>query len=578
MIRKIHIENIKGIENKEFELNISPNKPTILVAPNGFGKSSFAFAFNSLMAKKIKLDKNHYYQNNLSNLPKISVEYEQNGNVCRLIADNNNNTISREIDTFVINSQTYPKGIGSQFGTATARLEIRDVTIINKIPSNCNFNYALNEYKIRFGKNGKIIPNLNNVLSNKIVVKKLSEIYPYFKKANSDTKQQKINEIINRINSEEGTTEDIINICCNEIDKLGEIRYLQEIAEIIHNIESGITKTNTFLMALQLVWLYNDDEVNFKNACEYSNYKLEKQKIDDTLNRFNCTWRNIRTSETGGKLVVRFPEAQHISNGQRDILSFISMLLQAKKALKKENSILIIDEVFDYLDEANLISAQYYISEFIEEYKKEGKKIYPLILTHLDPELFNTFAFKKTKIQIHYLDRASSSPNQHMEKLLRERGNKQSTVSEDISRHLLHYHSEDINKRKEFSRLLLKETWGEGKNFYTFIYDEVNKYLDNKTYCPLAVCAGVRVKIEEITYNKIQNPDQKNEFLTTDETIPKLEKAEEFGVISPEIYYLLRIIYNDGLHWKNDKSNFISKIDFKLKNKTIKHLIESVFK
>lgn len=76
MINKITIENIKGIENKTFELNINPNIPSIFVAPNGFGKSSFAIAFNSLNKKKLKLDEDYRHKNNQNLLPKIVIECE----------------------------------------------------------------------------------------------------------------------------------------------------------------------------------------------------------------------------------------------------------------------------------------------------------------------------------------------------------------------------------------------------------------------------------------------------------------------------------------------------------------------
>ncbi|WP_420553917.1 hypothetical protein [Neptuniibacter marinus] len=51
-IKKLIIENIKGFSSQSFELNIIPNKPSLLVAPNGFGKSSLAAAFLSLKQKK----------------------------------------------------------------------------------------------------------------------------------------------------------------------------------------------------------------------------------------------------------------------------------------------------------------------------------------------------------------------------------------------------------------------------------------------------------------------------------------------------------------------------------------------
>ena len=55
-VDKIHIENIKGIENETFLFSLIPYMPTFLVAPNGFGKSSIATAFNSLNRDRLKLD------------------------------------------------------------------------------------------------------------------------------------------------------------------------------------------------------------------------------------------------------------------------------------------------------------------------------------------------------------------------------------------------------------------------------------------------------------------------------------------------------------------------------------------
>jgi predicted ATP-binding protein involved in virulence len=63
-IKSIAIENIKGIQSENFTLDLIPNKPNILVAPNGFGKSSFAIGFDALRTNKIELDDKHYFDNN----------------------------------------------------------------------------------------------------------------------------------------------------------------------------------------------------------------------------------------------------------------------------------------------------------------------------------------------------------------------------------------------------------------------------------------------------------------------------------------------------------------------------------
>ena len=50
MITNITIDNIKGFgtENNSIDVIIKPKKVNILVAPNGFGKSSITTAFNLL--------------------------------------------------------------------------------------------------------------------------------------------------------------------------------------------------------------------------------------------------------------------------------------------------------------------------------------------------------------------------------------------------------------------------------------------------------------------------------------------------------------------------------------------------
>lgn len=576
MIKVIEIENIKGIQFKRFLLDIVPNKPSLLVAPNGFGKSSLATAFNSMNNRRIDLDEDDLYAENIANLPRIHIEYVQiDGTVTTLSADNENNTISNEIDCFVINNQTKPKGIGSQFGRATATLEIKDIVIVDRIPNNISFNYSFRDSQARFGECSRVLPNVNAVLANLLLVEQLSENHQALERGNGDRIQGRINVIIAEINAQQGTAPVLLDwITANRLADLKEINYLNTIGDLIHNFDIGYnSEAKSYLAAIQLIWLYNQESNNFKGACVFSNYKLDKQRFDSTLLTFNCTWKTIRSSETRGKLIVRFPKAIHISNGQRDILTFISMLFRAKRNLKKAANILIIDEVFDYLDDANLTAAQYYITTFIKEYESLGKRIYPLILTHLNPNYFKNFAFSNQKV--YYLDNTAIQVSPHMIRLLRNRENV--TIKADIDKYLLHYDPGTINKRAEFRALTLPETWGVGSNFVQYLNNEVANYLANQPYDPFAICGALRVKIEEIAYLKLQSAESRTAFLTTHKTRSKLEKAEEMGVVSPESHYLLGIIYNEGMHWKDNQDN-VSPIASKLENLTIKKLIGDVFK
>jgi hypothetical protein len=578
MLRVIEIEHIKGIQQKRFELDIHPNKPSLLVAPNGFGKSSLATAFNSMNNRRIALDEEDYHAENAANAPRVYVEYTRpDGTLATLEATNATNTISSEIDYFVINNLTKPKGNASTFGgfaNARASLIIEDVVLVDRIPTNVPFNYSYRNSQTRFGQNSRVLPNITPVLTNLKLVEELSECYQALQRANGDRVQGRINAIIADINAQAGTAETLTNwITTHRLNDLKQIDYLNTIGNLINEFDIGYnSETKSYLAAIQLIWLYNQDINNFKNACTFNIYRLDKQRFDATLTTFNCTWKNIRSSETGGKLVVKFPKAIHISNGQRDILTFISMLFKAKRNLKKPANILIIDEVFDYLDDANLTAAQYYITNFIKEFDSLGKRIYPLILTHLNPNYFKNFAFSNQKV--YYLDKSTIQVSTSMIRLLRNRKN--ATIETEVDKYLLHYDPGTINKRAEFRALGIRELWGEGNNFVQYLNTEVNNYLTNQPYDPFAVCGALRVRIEQIAYNKLQSDEARNTFLTTHKTRSKLEKAEEMGIVSPESHYLLGIIYNEGMHWKENQDN-VSPIASKLENLTIKKLIRDVF-
>ena len=574
MIKVIEIKNIKGIQHRRFELDILPNKPSLLVAPNGFGKSSLAIAFNSLNNRRIDLKEEDFFLGDIANLPKIKIEYQRSDEtVVTLEASNTTNTISNEIDYFVINNLVKPKGIGNIYGRPSASLEIEDVTLVDRIPTTTSFQYSFRNSQASFGACGKVLPNINNILSNLLLVDKLSENYQTFQRASKIGIQNRINLIIADVNNQNGTAQVLHDwITANKLADLKQIDYLNTIGEIINAFDINYSETNSYLAAIQLIQLYNQDNDRFKNACIYSNYKLYKERFDTTLATFNCTWKDIRSVETDGKLKVKFPKATHISNGQRDILTFISMLFRAKRKLTKATNILIIDEVFDYLDDANLTAAQYYITNFITEYKSFGKIIYPLILTHLNPNYFKNFAFSKQKV--YYLDRSIIQINTDLIRLLENRGHE--SIKVDVDKYLLHFNPGEISKRVEFRALNILESWGERIFFISYLNGEILKYLANQPYDPFAVCGALRVKIEELAYNKLQSNQAKIDFLATHKTKNKLEKAESMGIICPETHYLLGIIYNEGMHWKENSDN-VSPIAAKLENLTIKNLIKEVF-
>jgi hypothetical protein len=149
-----------------------PNKPSLLLAPNGFGKSSFALAFSEMNNRRINLTVDNLHQANEALQPRIYIEYERpDGTLAQLKATSTTNTISTELDYFVINNPTKPKGVGSQFGRASARLEIKDVVLVDLIPNIFCFGNQYRAAQERFGQNARVLPKPNAALSNlKLIV------------------------------------------------------------------------------------------------------------------------------------------------------------------------------------------------------------------------------------------------------------------------------------------------------------------------------------------------------------------------------------------------------------------------
>ncbi|MBT7827046.1 MAG: hypothetical protein HN600_10680, partial [Bacteroidetes bacterium] len=296
---------------------------------------------------------------------------------------------------------------------------------------------------------------------------------------------------------------------------------------------------------------------------------LEKSKYTKVFEDFNSSWQDFKPVEKDGKLIISIPKTTLISNGERDVMCFIALLKKAELSLEKENCILIIDDIFDYLDDANLIAVQYYVTQLIEKMKAKGKKLYPIILTHLNPLFFKNFTFSKQKV--HFIEKKEALINPHFKKILVNRSHQ--TIEENVSKYHLHYHPNSINIRPAFEALNLKPTWGNSSVFDTYLNDEFEKYtINEKEYDPFAICCYIRKKVERFAYDKIIDPIFKHEFLDTHRASEKLKYAEEKGIEIPETYFLLGIIYNDGMHYKNNDD----AISGKLENLTIKKMINEI--
>ena len=588
MIKKISIKNVKGISSLSVDVDLPANKPAILVAPNGFGKTSITTAFRSLNRNRLLLAEENLYNGLATNRPELSIEtVDENGQSDTLIADDNQNQIARIFDVDAIGSLAYPKATKKNMGRFTAvsaAFVIDPIILVPTIPEKSKFDYRYATGKLVMLCLGKFAPNLSFLKDHESFFANSEDagLFDAIQKMGQVRQRKKISDFFERAKDivDNNLPDEVVElITTTELDNLRDIQQLKVIADYVSSFDFCEDETHSYLIALELSAFFYESVNVLASVCRYANYTAQKKELTQIFKDFNSSKQNFSPKEQGGALVLNFPKLHQISNGQRDVLSFVAALQRVKKGFKKDALILVIDEVFDYLDEANLVAAQYYLSKFIAETKEAGKEIYPVIMTHLAPELFGGYVFGgKLKLQVRYLKKFPNVTPDSMRLLLRERANKTSPLKFPIENKLLHFHDQGINLRVEFSSAGLKPTWGDPGVFYQYVDDELAKYLAGaNNYDPIAICCAVRIKIERQIYEKINGADNKRKFLdeVVSGTSDKLDFATDLGVQIPESYYLLGVVYNEGLHWRDD-TNFTSRIVARLENVTIKNMITGI--
>ncbi|SJM17379.1 hypothetical protein [Porphyromonas gingivalis] len=576
LISNITVKNIKGFSDRDnsIDVDIKSGKINILVAPNGYGKSSITAAFKSLTNSKIKVEKEDIYKENEQLESSLSIT--EDGNI--YTADQNKNELANHFKVAVVNSRLVAKAAGKNMGTfhsVQGHLGINDFEIRHKIPTNCNILYRIQNIRSTFGKNGKVLSKISSLLVNNAFLSQLDNIYSDLDKQSAKKRQDNINEIIQIINGLHGTVENIINTFnVRSLDKLKQDSSYNNVVELIKKYIDDTTELELFLYFYQIQKIYIDEKTNLKAKVQRAKYELFKQAFDNNLAIIGKTWKDIHTMEDGGSLVIKMPNATNISYGQRDVLTLSIELLKIKSEIKDDcKLILIIDEVFDYLDPVNMTIVQYYFSQLVNEFKDKCT-LYPIIMTHLSPDFFNNYTFSPKRMNIIYLQKDYIQPNANVKKLLSKRGEK--TIENDVAKFLLHYHEGEINQRENFKQLKLAETWGEGTTFLEHLINEMNKYLrKDADYDPYSVCIALRIKIEKSVYEQLPTEDEKEKFIETHGTKEKLEFAENILGELPDIYFILGVIYNDAGHLKDENSE--KPVVYRLNNHIIQNMISEIF-
>lgn len=320
-------------------------------------------------------------------------------------------------------------------------------------------------------------------------------------------------------------------------------------------------KIHAFIIFYQLLYLWEHERDNLMSLVTRAEYDIYKGRIDANLHLLNTTGQMIQTTEKNGELILEFPKAETISNGQKDVLTFAAELMIFKASINKDKKyLLIIDKVFDYLDDANTLAAQYYLSKIVNSNKGN---IYIMLLTHLNPFSFRNYVFNPRMINEVYLSESVPLATNDMKTFIafrewlepRKHPERQG-LYDDISKDILHYnpnavdHSNDI---ASYHKPGVKSTWGNPDTFKEMLISELNKYLTfNPTYDPYAVAVALRLKVEKTMYLSLSNQNLKDAFIGTHKTNDKLEFCENNGIMVPDAYFIVNSIHNSADHLKQN--------------------------
>lgn len=254
LISNITVKNIKGFSDRDnsIDVDIKSGKINILVAPNGYGKSSITAAFKSLTKTKIKVEKEDIYKENEQLETSLSIT--EDGNT--YTADQNKNELANHFKVAVVNSRLVAKAIGRNMGTfhpVQGYLGINDFEIIHKIPTNYTIPYTIQSIRSAFGRNGKVLPNISSLLTNNAFLSLLDDIYSDLDKQSAKMRQDSINEIIQIINGLNGTVENVKN-SFNEtsLDKIKRDPSYKEVVELIRKYIGNTTELELFLYFYQI--------------------------------------------------------------------------------------------------------------------------------------------------------------------------------------------------------------------------------------------------------------------------------------------------------------------------------------
>lgn len=589
-LKDITISNIKGYGDPPVVLPIElkTNRINLIFAPNGTGKSSLAAAFRSLTNRSLEVEKEYKYHKDEALSSSLSIKLDD----VTFSADAAHNDISSNLQCQVINCATVVHTTQHNMGRFTSvsgYIDIENIEIESAVPSSST-GYAITSIRSDFGTNGKILPNLKEELNNHGFLLGLKSIWlhlDFFN--NAQARRNLVNDVISHIHNLRGTAEVVHNsIDPSWLDLIEANPTYASICGYLDEVFPGLSRVDRFLCFFQLNVHWHKNKASIKATTAYAEYCQRREEYDRNLRLLDTTWCNIHTEESEGKLVVKFPRADEISNGQRDLLTFIVQIIKFKVMMRENKKyLLLIDEVFDYLDDANLIAAQYYLTSFLDITKDN---IFLCLLSHLNPFTFRSYVFSDKKLNIQYLKNTVPVATQPMlafisfREGLKDKPGEPQNLYHDLSHDLFHYDPTPVDYSTRIAALKtnhqLNETWGIASVLHQVLIAEVNKYFSGQPqYDPYAVAMALRLRVEKIMYEQLP-ANLRQGFVDEKMTKHKFEYCYKHQISVPDILYIVTAIHNEADHVKFDAvtNRYIEKpMVYKLQNNAVLGILKRVF-
>ena len=612
-IKNLYIKNAKGLKNITIN-DLDSSKLNLLVAPNGFGKSSIAYLIDKVNSNRINTDRNfEYYYLDSNNSPYIRLVLDSGE---QFEITKSKNEANKFFLFHVVNSKLVAKSKTfrtQNFSASNASLSIPDITIIRNVVDTFTRNlkkvYSLYLEKYKHENIKNFFTNLKNVkidnvalFSNeKKIIDILFEIQKIYK-TNFKDYLSKIEIEVFRVNA---TQEESLNTLELFLNK--KIKFAKDLRTLLAKLKNSILKLSSLeclSVIIQLVEIYSLQEI--KEYIKFLQYKIAKEELKDLIN-VACSSKfsksKISLVVEKGDLKVKFPKYSLLSNGQRDIIKVLTEIFKiTHSCVSKQNYLIVIDEVFDYLDFGNLISFQFYLCKALEYFKKENKNVFFLLMTHLDPIAFKQYSINKKLLNIIFLNNSQNYPlysnvNHCLGCNLISTRNKSKNTDKKLydllSTSVFHYDSNldlDISVIKKCIRLQNNLSIGNLRDFYKLIDEQFNLYVCSSTnkqennnsqniIDPFLVTLSIRLRIEKYLEDNYKNVTSKEEYKNLNETTQMLSFVQESigDDILPNHFFLLASLFSDELHSSkfHERDMYYSLIA-KLDNQLLKKIISLI--